>query len=60
MVWAYPYRWIQIDKDGSGNIFAAASFGEEGLERTALVYLLALLGVETAICTETVLKEIPK
>jgi hypothetical protein len=52
------YRRVQIDKDGTRDVFAAASLGEEGLERSALVELLRI-GVRTAVRLEAVLKQVP-
>jgi hypothetical protein len=51
-------RRVQVDEDGTGNVFAAASLGEEGLVRTALTKLLRI-GVGTTIGEQTVLKEVP-
>lgn len=53
------YRGVQIDKDGSRNVFAIASLREEGLERAALVELLRI-GVGATVSLETVLKEVPE
>jgi len=34
------YRRVEVYEDGARNIFAATSFGEEGLERAALDLIL--------------------
>jgi hypothetical protein len=50
---------VQVDEDGTGNVFAAASLGEEGLVRTTLTKLLRI-GVGATIGEQTVLKEVPE
>jgi hypothetical protein len=52
------YRGVQVDEDGTRNVFAAASLREEGLERAALVELLRI-GVRTTVSLEAVLKKVP-
>ena len=49
------YRGVQVDEDGTRNVFAAASLREEGLERAALVEILRI-GVRTTVSLEAVLK----
>jgi hypothetical protein len=56
----FLYRRVQINEDGAGHIFAIARLGKEGFERATLVDFLALLGIQTAIRAQTVLKEIPE
>ena len=29
-----PHRWVEVDEDGSRDVFAAAGFGKEGFEGT--------------------------
>jgi hypothetical protein len=53
------WRWIQVDKDGTRNVFAAASLVEEGLVRAALAKLLRI-GVGATIGEQTVLEEVPE
>jgi hypothetical protein len=52
------WRRVQVDEDGTGDVFAAASLGEEGLVGTALTKLLRI-GVGTTIGEQTVLEEVP-
>lgn len=52
------YRWVQVDKDGAGDVFAAARLGEEGLERASLRDLLRIR-VGAAIRLEAVLEQVP-
>jgi hypothetical protein len=53
------YRRVQVDEDGSGNVFATARLGEEGLKRAALVEVLGL-GVGAAIGQQAVLEKVPE
>jgi hypothetical protein len=48
---------VQIDEEGSGDIFAIAGFGEEGLERTSIADILGI-GIGTAISAKTVLEQV--
>ncbi len=48
---------VQIDEDGSRDIFAIAGFGEEGLERPGISNVLGIR-VGTAIGSEAVLEEV--
>lgn len=50
------YRGVQIDKDGTGNVFSASSLSEEGLVGAAV--LSVRVGVGAAIGQETVLKQV--
>jgi hypothetical protein len=52
------YRWVQVDEDGTGYVFAIAGLGEEGLERPALVEVLRIR-IRATISLETVLKQVP-
>ena len=52
------YRRVQIDEDGARDIFAISSLSEEGLEGPLLANV-ACVRVNTAICFEAVLEEIP-
>ena len=51
------YRGVQVDKDGTGNVFAAAGLGEEGLVRAILTKVLGL-GVGATVGEEAVLEEV--
>ena len=53
------WRRVQVDEDGTGDVFAAASLREEGLERAALVEILRI-GVRTTVSLEAVLKKVPE
>lgn len=52
------YRRVQVDEDGTGDVFAAASLCEEGLVGSALAEFLRI-GVGATIRQETVLEEVP-
>lgn len=54
---ACTYRRVQVDEDGTGDVFAAASLGEEGLVGTSLAKLLRI-GVGTTIREQAVLEEV--
>jgi hypothetical protein len=49
---------VQVDKDRSGNVFAGAGLGEDGIELTAVVERLGI-GIGTAVLLEAVLEEVP-
>jgi hypothetical protein len=51
------YRRVQVDEDGTGDVFATAGLGEEGLVRTILTKLLRI-GVGAAIRQQAVLEEV--
>lgn len=51
------YRGIQINEDGTGNVFTAASLGEEGLERAPLSEILSI-GVRTAVGLQAMLEQV--
>lgn len=53
------YRRVEIDEDGTRDVFAIAGFGKEGLEGTALVESLCRLRVQTTVGLETMLEKIP-
>lgn len=52
------YRGVQVDKDGTGHVFAATGLGEEGLEGTALGEVCRI-GVGTAVGKEAMLQQVP-
>jgi hypothetical protein len=52
------YRWVQVDKDGARDVFAAASLGEEGLERATLREIRRI-GVRTAVSLQAMLEKVP-
>jgi hypothetical protein len=52
------WRRVQVDKDGTGHVFAAAGFGEEGLVGATFAELLRI-GVGTTIWQQAVLEEVP-
>lgn len=54
---ASTYRGVQVDKDGTGNVFAAVGLSEEGLVRTILSEILGF-GVGATVRKETVLEEV--
>lgn len=51
-------RWVKVDKDGPGDVFAIASFGEEGLEGARVADVLGV-GIGATIRAEAMLKEVP-
>lgn len=51
-------RRVQIDEDGTGNVFAAACLGEESLVGTAIDGVLNI-GIGTAIVSETMFEQVP-
>lgn len=53
------YGRVQVDKDGTGNIFAATGFGEEGLKGSALAEL-SCVGIGATVGLETMLKKVPE
>jgi hypothetical protein len=50
---------VQVDEDGTRNVFAAASLCEDGIELARVVERLCG-GIWTTILLETVLKEVPR
>ena len=48
---------VEIDEDGSRDVFAVAGLGEEGLERASIAKVLRVRG-RTAISSEAVLEQI--
>ena len=48
---------VQIDEDGTGDVFARTGFGEDGIKLAAVVEGLRVR-VRTAILLETVLEEV--
>ena len=50
-------RGVQVDEDGTRDVFAAASLGEEGLVRARLTKFLRI-GVGAAIRQQAVLEEV--
>jgi len=49
---------VEIDKDGSGNVFAVACLGEKGIVRATVGEVLRV-GVWATILAEAVLEEVP-
>jgi hypothetical protein len=52
------YGRVQIDENGTGDVFAAAGLSEEGLERSTLVEVLRI-GVRATVGLEAVLEQVP-
>lgn len=52
------HRRVEIDKDGTRNIFAAAGFREEGFERTTLAKVTSFR-VHATVRLQTVLQKVP-
>jgi hypothetical protein len=52
------YRGVQIDKDGAGNVFAAARLGEEGLEGAALGEVCRIR-IGATVSQKAVLEQVP-
>lgn len=50
---------VEIDKDGSGHVFAAASLGEEGLIGAWVADVLDV-GIRSTIGAKTMLEEVAK
>lgn len=51
-------RWVEVNEDRTGDVFAVAGLAEEGLERSARVEFLGRLGVDTAISLEAMLQKV--
>jgi hypothetical protein len=51
-------RRVQVDKDGSGDIFAIARLGEEGLVGASIANVLRV-GIGTTVTTKAVFEQIP-
>lgn len=49
-------RWIKIDEDGTGNIFAAGGFSKESLVRSAFRGFVGNIGIDKAIRLQTMFK----
>lgn len=56
-LFAAAHRGVEVDEDGAGDVFAAASLGEESLKGASLSVGLAF-GVGATIGLETVLQEV--
>ena len=52
------YRGVQVDEDGTRDVFAAAGLSEEGLEGAALGEVCRI-GVGTTVGKEAMLEEVP-
>jgi hypothetical protein len=52
------YGRVQIDEDGTGDVFAVAGFGEESLERASLRQMLRV-GIRTTVGSKAVLEQVP-
>lgn len=52
-------RGVEIDEERTGDIFAVAGLGEEGLVRARVTSVFGI-GVGASIGSETVLKEVPR
>ena len=51
------WRWVEINEDGSWDVFAAAGLAEEGVVRTAVTKILGIW-VRTSIWKKTVLEKV--
>lgn len=49
--------WIEIDENGTGDMFVVAGLGEEGLEGTRVTNVG--IGVRTTVRLQAVLEEVP-
>lgn len=52
------HRGVEIDEDRAGHIFAAGSLGEESLVGAGLANVGGI-GVDTTVCLEAVLQQVP-
>jgi hypothetical protein len=52
------YRWVQVDEDGAGDVFAAARLGEEGLEGATLREVCCIR-VGATVSQKAVLEQVP-
>ena len=52
------WRRVQVDEDGTGDVFAAAILSEEGLERATLREIRRI-GVRTAVSLQAMLEKVP-
>jgi hypothetical protein len=52
------YRWVQINEDGTGNVFAAGGFGEESIVGTICGLGVGEFLLEMSIGGEAVLEEV--
>lgn len=50
-------RWVEIDKERAGDVFAAAGLGEEGLEGAAIDNILGV-GVGATVRAKAMLEEV--
>lgn len=53
------YRGVKVNKDGAGNIFAAAGLGEKSLVGTATANFIGDIGIVATIGLEAMLKQVP-
>jgi hypothetical protein len=53
------YGRVQIDEDGTGDVFAIAGLGEEGLQRATLIDVLRI-GIRATVGLEAVLEQVPR
>lgn len=52
-------RRVQVDEEGTGDVFAATGLGEKGFVGTAIEDILRI-GIRATIQSETVLKKVPE
>lgn len=55
-LWSVTYRWVKIDEDGTGNIFAAGCFSKKSLVGSVLCGLVGSIWIGEAIGLQTVFK----
>ena len=51
------WRWVEINEDGSWDVFATAGLAEEGIVRTAVTKVLGIW-IRTSIWKETMLEKV--
>ncbi len=51
------YRRVEVDKDGSGDIFAIASLGEESFEGASIAYVFCVC-IGTTVGLKTMFEEV--
>jgi hypothetical protein len=52
-------RGVEVDKDGSRDVFAVAGLGEEGLKRSSIANVLGI-GVRATVRAKAMLEEVPR
>lgn len=53
------HRRIKVDENRARNVFAAAGLAEEGLVGSTFTDFFGLLGINTTVRLEAVLKQVP-